>query len=285
MLIIETHFTSKSHFSIAGYNNCLTNHPHNKAHGGTAILIKSQIAYAEQLCYAKPELQATIIQVQGLHRNIKIASTSCPPRHNLKVIHFDSFFQTLGSYFIVGGDFNSKHTLWGSRLITSKGRELATLIQTKNYSVLSAGTPTYWPNDSRKIPDLLDVFIISGFSVSYADIQPSYDLSSDHTPIITTLCTTPMTKKPTSRLHNSRTDWHRCKSEISNQVNGEWKLKTREDIDAAVTKFTNILKQAAHLATPATNPHGISTYLPSKIKCLVAFKRKARANMAENSCP
>jgi len=187
--------------------------------------------------------------------------------------------------FIVGGDFNCKHTLWGSRLITSKGRELATLIQTKNYSVLSAGTPTYWPTDKRKIPDLLDFFIIFGFSSSYADIQPSYDLSSDHTPIITTLSTTLMTKRPTPRLRNSRTDWHRYKSEISNQVNGTWKLKTREDIDAAVTKFTNILKQAAHLATPATNPHGISMYLPSKIKCLVALKRKARATWKKTHGP
>jgi hypothetical protein len=45
----------------------------------------------------------------------------------------------------------------------------------------------------------------------------------------------------------------------------------------AITKFTDILKQAAHRATPAIKPHGISTYLPSKIKCLVALKRKARA--------
>jgi hypothetical protein len=153
MLISQTHFTSKSHFLIPGYNISLAKHPDDKAHGGTAIPIKSKIAYAEQLCYAKPELQATIMQVQGPHRNIKIASTYCPPRHNLKAAQFDSF-QTLGSCFIVGGEFNSKHTLWGSRLITCKGRELATLIQTKNYSVLSTRTPTYWTTDTRKIPDL-----------------------------------------------------------------------------------------------------------------------------------
>jgi hypothetical protein len=32
----------------------------------------------------KPELQASIIQVQGPHRNITIAATYWPPRHNLK---------------------------------------------------------------------------------------------------------------------------------------------------------------------------------------------------------
>ena len=164
MFISETHFTNKSHFSIAGYNLCRTNHPDCKAHGGTAILIRSQIDFEEQICYAKPELQATIIQVQGPHRNIKIASVYCPPKHNLKATHFVSFFQTLGPCFIVGGDYNSKHTLWGSRLITSKGRELASVIKSKNYSFLSADTPTYWPADENKIPDLLDFFILSGLS-------------------------------------------------------------------------------------------------------------------------
>jgi hypothetical protein len=196
-----------------------------------------------------------------------------------------SILQSLGSCLIFGGDFNSKHTLWGSKLITPKGRELATLIQTKNHSVLSTGTPTYWTTDTRKTPDLLDFFIISGFSPSYADIQHSYDLSSDYTPIISTPSTIFMTKRPIPRLHNSRTDWHRYKSEISNQVKCKWKLKTREDIDAAVTKFTKILKQAAHLATPATKIHGTTTYLPSKIKCLDALKRKARATWQKTHAP
>jgi hypothetical protein len=94
-----------------------------------------------------------------------------------------------------------------------------------------------------------------------------------------------MTKRPTPRLHNSRTDWHGYKSEISNQVKGEWKLKTLEDIDAAVTKFTNILKQAAHLATRTTKIHGTTTFLPSKIKCLVAPKRKATATLQKTHAP
>ena len=79
MLISETHFTSRSHFTVPGYDTCLTNHPADKAHGGTAILIKSHIAYVELPNYATPELQATLINAQGPHRNVTIASTYCPP--------------------------------------------------------------------------------------------------------------------------------------------------------------------------------------------------------------
>jgi hypothetical protein len=60
MLINETHFTSKSHFTIPKYQVCYTNHPDGTAHGGTAILVKSTIAYYEQLPHAEAELQATI---------------------------------------------------------------------------------------------------------------------------------------------------------------------------------------------------------------------------------
>jgi len=170
MLVSKTHFTTKSYFSIPGYSFCHTNHPDGTAHGGTAILIHSTITYSEQLQYAKLEIQATIIQVKGQQRTITIASVYCPPKYNLKAPQFNSFFQTLGPCFVAGGDYNSKHTLWGSRLVTTKGRELASLIHTNYYSFLSTGTPTYWPTDLNKLPDLLDFFITSKISPSNADI-------------------------------------------------------------------------------------------------------------------
>jgi hypothetical protein len=79
-----------------------------------------------------------------------------PPRHNIKKDHFEQFFRTPGQRFSAGGDYNSKNVLWGSRLTTTKGKELAKLVQDNNYSYVSSGTPTYWPTDPAKIPDLLD---------------------------------------------------------------------------------------------------------------------------------
>jgi hypothetical protein len=67
-----------------------------------------------------------------------------------------------------------------------KGKELANLMQDNNYSYLSSGTPTYCPTDPEKIPDLLDFFVIKGISLAYTGIVPSFELSSHHTPIITT---------------------------------------------------------------------------------------------------
>jgi hypothetical protein len=57
------------------------------------------------------------------------AAVYCPPKYNIKKESFKDFFQTLGHKFIAGGDYKSKHTLWGSHLITTKGRELTKIIQ------------------------------------------------------------------------------------------------------------------------------------------------------------
>jgi len=86
----------------------------------------------------------------------------------------------LGPKFIARSDYNSKHTIWGSRLTTTKGREFSKVIQEKNYSFLSTGTSTFWPTDGNKIPDLLDFFVTNGISSTYTDIQSHYDLTSDH---------------------------------------------------------------------------------------------------------
>jgi len=85
------------------------------------------------------------------------------PCLNLKQEHFETFFQTLGPKHIAGGHYNNKHTLWGSRLTTNI-RELSKLIQEKIYSLLSTGTPKYWPTDGNKIPDLLDFFVTNEIS-------------------------------------------------------------------------------------------------------------------------
>jgi hypothetical protein len=54
------------------------------------------------------------------------------------------------SRFIIGGDFNAKHTHWASRLITTKGRELYKAVADTGCVIVSTGKPTYWPTDPKK---------------------------------------------------------------------------------------------------------------------------------------
>jgi hypothetical protein len=84
------------------------------------MLIKETIEQYGLLKSEEDSIRVTSIKVKGFPCEITITAVYCPHRHNLKKEHFETFFQTLGPNFIAGGDYNSKHTLRGSRLTTKK---------------------------------------------------------------------------------------------------------------------------------------------------------------------
>ena len=70
----------------------------------------------------------------------------------------------ISNRFLAGGDYNVKHTIWGSRLISPKGRQLKLAIDSLHLNVFSTGEPTYWPTDINKTHDLIDFFIGKGLA-------------------------------------------------------------------------------------------------------------------------
>jgi hypothetical protein len=63
---------------------------------------------------------------------------------------------TLWQQFLAEGDYNAKHPQWASRLITPRRQELLKAMQAEHLSHVSTGEPTYWSNDRRLVPDLID---------------------------------------------------------------------------------------------------------------------------------
>jgi len=112
---------------------------------------------------------------------------------------------------------------------------------------------------------------------SYMDINPSYDLSSDHTPTILTVSTTIANHALTTKLHTTLTDWNQYNILVRDKLTITMKLKTHEDIETASSKITDILQHAVKTATPVKTRPTKAQYLPSHIKQLVAQKCKARA--------
>lgn len=124
MLITETRFTIKNYFNVREYNFYDTKHPDGTAHGGTAIIIRKNIKHHELIKYEEEHIQATSIEIQEWTGPLVLSAVYCPPKHKIKAPKFIEYFETLGPRFIAGGDYNAKHTLWGSRLHTTRGNEL-----------------------------------------------------------------------------------------------------------------------------------------------------------------
>ena len=138
-LIAETHFTKQKHIYFKGYKIYQSVHPANNGRGGSAIIIKESIAHHEDIPIVCDEYQVALINIMYGGSPLKIGAIYSPPRSSLKNHDYQILLKTLGKRFIVGGDFNAKHTAWGSRLVTTKGRELNQAATELSCSFLSTG--------------------------------------------------------------------------------------------------------------------------------------------------
>lgn len=277
ILISETHFTDKTVFKINNFVTYMTLHPEGKGHGGTAILINKSLPHYECPQYQTNSIQATNIKIESVPFTLTLSAVYCPPRFTIQPAEYKNFFQTLGPIFIAGGDWNAKHTFWGSRLITTKGRNLFSATNSGRFRYLSTGEPTYWPTDSNRRPDLLDFFIAHGVSDSYITVESSQELSSDHSPVILTTSTKIISKPKMPTLITSKTDWESFKHFIENKIDLKRKLKTPEDIDETVNFLTKLIQEAACSATPEKqNNKQNKTNIPLEIRNLLQEKRRAR---------
>ena len=143
MLISETHITDKNYLNIHGYNFYHNQHSSGKAHGGTRIIITSSIKHYELPSFQNVYLQATSVAIEDRHGTISTSAVYCPPRYSIAKEKFDSLFDTLGNRFIAGGDYNAKHTQWGSRIVTERGKNLLKSITSNNLNYITTYETTY----------------------------------------------------------------------------------------------------------------------------------------------
>lgn len=254
LLISETHFTEKSHLVIPNFKIYNTNHPAGTARGGTAVIVKNSISHVCNTNYETEHIQATSITVRDGIGNITVAAVYCPPKHSISEQQFQNFYDSFGQRFIAAGDCNAKHSAWGSRLVTPRGRELFKTMLKNNLSHISPGSPTYWPSDKNKLPDVIDFCITKGVPGNYAIAECTLDLSSDHTPIIVTIDKELVELSRPPFLHSKSTNWENFSYLIDQNLSTNINLRNAEDIENAIHKFNTVVQNAAWASTPIPNP-------------------------------
>ena len=239
MLISETHFTEKSYVKLKNYELYSTNHPAGTARGGTAVIINNNIKHSALCGYKTPHIQATSVSVHDTNGPVTITSLYSPPRHSIHSNQYSDFFKSLGHKFIVGGDFNAKHSLWGSHSLNPKGRELFKSIQINRLQQISTGEPTYWPSDINKRPDVIDFCISKGIPSSIVKAESCFDLSSDHSPIIITIASKTIQNRSQPKIHAKNTNWELFKEMVQKNLPLQISLKSGQDINKSWMGFNS----------------------------------------------
>lgn len=276
VLISESHATSRSSYRLKGFQIYCTPHPDGGAHAGSALVIRSSLKHCLLEAYSTNHLQATSVRLEDRAGPVTLSAIYCPPKHIITNSMFSDYFKTLGNRFISGGDWNAKHTFWGSRLSVTRGRQLKICIDRHRYRPLSTGEPTYWPTDPKKKPDLLDFFVTKGLSPFFTKVESSLDGSSDHTPAILTLSLTVASREGPILLHNKKTDWEGFRSYLTDHINLRTPLKTADDIEEACKYITNMIQTAAWRNTPSLPIASDPMFQPAEIKNKIAEKRRLR---------
>jgi hypothetical protein len=76
-----------------------------------------------QSSYKQDFLQATSVSMEDSDGPLTISVVYLTPKHATKQEQLEEFYNSLGHRFIAGG-YNARHTDWGSRIITPRGREV-----------------------------------------------------------------------------------------------------------------------------------------------------------------
>lgn len=277
ILISEAHCTASSKINFKEYQCYLTYHPDGTGHAGTALIVRKSIKHHIMPEFKTEYLQATTIAVEDTTGYLNVSAIYCPPKHKISDEMYAEFFSTLGHRFIAGGDWNAKHTHWGSRLTNTRGRQLKKSIESMNLLTISTSEPTYWPTDPNKIPDLLDFFVTKGLNRHYVKQEPCYDGSSDHTPVLLTISSMLIEKKGPEVLYNRHTNWEVFREYLEDNINLKIALKTQDDIEDAAKYITVLIQTACWLNTPKNdyNKKQFTNY-PLLIKTTLRDKRRLR---------
>lgn len=293
MLLSETHLTNKKHFHIDGFTFYRSDHPDGKAHGGTGILIRNRLKHTELSRISENYLQTTSISLHCWGSEITFCSVYFPPRFSISESEYTDFFNTLGNTFIAAGDYNAKHSFWGSRLTNPKGKQLyKTIINRQNkLDVISPIQPTHWPSDPRKIPDVIDFGVTKNLCRSQISSTTCLELSSDHSPVFIELKKTPLISQKQFHAVSKNTNWLKYKKFISSHIDDKISLKSPNDIEIAVQNLNSSMVSAAIHATPVqkhSHPNKVtsSAYIEhlvqQKRKCRRAWQRRRSPQAAED---
>lgn len=284
-LISETHMSRTNYCKIRGYKVYNSARPDLPGKGGSAVIIKENIKHHEDAKYETVEIQATAVIIQMKSKDIAIAAIYCPAGKAQKEEHYIHLFRSLGDRFIIGGDFNAKHTYWGSANITPKGRQLYAAAKATSCHFQSTGKPTYWPTDRQKVPSLVDFFVLRNISSVYVNIEECFDLASDHSAILLSLSEQVIIKRQRPHLTNRKTDWDGFRYELEQRIELSVPLKTKDQLDDEVEKLVVDLQQSAWNNTPTLKPKTPGLNYIKEVRDLVHEKRKARKKWQHTRSP
>ena len=179
----ETFLKPSFKVKIDGYNIIRKDRVYG-SHGGVAIIIKDTIITKEIIINNTTKTDNEFLIIEALIPNknqlnkLIISTIYCPKGKPCKNI-IDNI-ALLNDNLIIMGDFNSKHTSFGSTKTDPSGQILYNLIQNNNFYPVNDDSPTHYDTYRDKF-DVLDfIFVSNNILHQLSNYYTDDNLGSDH---------------------------------------------------------------------------------------------------------
>ncbi|KAH8331327.1 hypothetical protein KR067_001806, partial [Drosophila pandora] len=200
-------------------------------------------------------IQMSSIQVDTGLSIMVVCAIYCPPRNRIEERHFTDILAFGGQRYLVGGDWNARHWMWGETYNSPRGRELAESTVVTGAKILATGSPTRYPYVPGHTASCIDFALYHGILDSQISIGQNWDLDSDHIALVVNLQTNGVQIRPSPRLITSRTYLNTFKQHLETSFQLNSVLNSREDIENAVDILTIIYIELL-LQVPVRCPDG-----------------------------
>jgi len=212
----NTKFSVK-HFSTYNFNpNSLSDSLPTP--GGITILVHTSIPHSIVPITSNLQVQAVRI---SLNYTLTICNIYVPPSSVLDEQSLTSLLQQLPPPFILMGDFNAHHPLWGSSKLNLRGQVVENVLLHNNISILNSKQSTYIHPATGSLSNIDLTLCSPSIAIDFSWNLQSDTYGSDHFPILLS------TNKPTSCQYLqywkiNKADWPKfsqsCEHSIDNNI-------------------------------------------------------------------
>lgn len=263
--------------------------------GGIAIVLHRSLT-----CKLLPWFDTKLVQCFGVNVTIVGSSfdlnivsaylTGTARLHNYSDYRHDLIKISQLRNFILVGDLNSRHPYWGCFSSNRAGRVLYDLLNENRFEIYFPDSPTFYRSNTRN-PSTIDI-VLKNSNVPIQSIEVSYELHSDHLPIILELgvplpdriltCLEPI---PCFRKAN----WSRFRAIFDRLV--DLKYFTLEgdfnsaDIDERISHLTDLIVEATDRCVPLCIPKLNRLAVPPHLLAMIYERRRLRRQFIRNGRP
>jgi hypothetical protein len=189
--------------------------PQPKAKIQVATLVLSSLTSRQVPVQVKsPSFEAVVVQVEFRNMQIHVVNLYIWGSLPLDIVALRALLSKIPKPFVLTGDLNAHHPLWGSYDTNSAGTKLVEILEDLELTVINDGRATYI---SPPIASHLDVTAVSLDLLPKCDWEVGSELmGSDHLPTFTTI----QGSRSPGSIHLPITNWLEYRSITSKSLKG-----------------------------------------------------------------